>query len=242
MRKLKKDGVLRRDKIILEASSGNTGIGLALVGRLKRYKVKIVMPEDASEERKRIIESYGAELVLTPAEDGVDGAQDRANEMALDEKYFMPNQYVNEANVIAHYGGTGKEILGQVPDVTHFVAGMGTGGTLMGVGKRLKEFNSGIKVIGAEPHKDSKIPGLKNMEVSYVPEIFDRGQIDETLIVAGEDAIEMSDLLFRKEGLFVGPSSGAAMSAAMKMSEKIAKGNIVVLFPDGGERYLAKKV
>ncbi|MFH1787079.1 MAG: cysteine synthase family protein [archaeon] len=241
--KAERDGTLTMDKTIIEPTSGNTGIGLAIVGAAKGYRVQLVMPENMSIERRLILQAHGAEIILTPESEGMNGAEDLAKELARDtDRYFMPNQFANSANVNAHYEGTGKELLRQVPDVTHFVAGMGTGGTLMGAGRRLKEYNSKIKVIGVEPHKETPIQGLKNMEISYVPEIFDRSKLDETIVVRREHAFGMARALAREEGLLVGMSSGAAMHAAVEVAKRVETGSIVVLFPDGGEKYLTTEL
>lgn len=235
-----KDGSLRKGMIILEATSGNTGIGLAMVAAAKRYKIMIVMPENASEERKRIMLAYGAELVLTPKEQGTDGAISRAKEIAKTGEYFLTDQFSNGYNVLAHYETTGPEIWRQTEGkVTYFVAGMGTGGTLMGTGKYLKEKNPDIRIIGVEPHSETPIAGLKNMEVNHKPAIMDMDKLDEKIVVRLEDATGMAKRLANEEGLFVGLSSGAAMFAALEKAKEIRKGVIVVLFPDGGERYLS---
>lgn len=233
---------LTRDKIILEATSGNTGIGLAMVATAKRYRVKLTMPACVSIERRRILEAFGAELILSPSDQGTDGAIRLAHKILSEdpEKYFMPNQFDNDANVRAHYETTGKEIIEQTGGrITHFVAGMGTTGTLMGVGKRLKEFNSEIKIIGVEPVLHHRIQGLKNMTESIIPKIFDPNRLDEKCFVNDEEAFDTTRMLATKEGIFVGMSSGAAMHVALRKSSELREGIIVVILPDRGDRYLS---
>ena len=237
-----KDGRLTRDKIILEATSGNTGIGLAMVATAKKYRVKLTMPACVSIERRRILEAFGAELILSPSEEGTDGAIRSAQRILSEEpeKYFMPNQFDNEANVLAHYETTGKEVIEQTGGtITHFVAGMGTTGTLMGTGKRLKEFKNDIKIIGVEPALNHRIQGLKNMSESIVPKIFDPFKLDERFLVNDEEAFDTTRMLAVKEGIFVGMSSGAAMHIALRKSSELKEGVIVVIFPDRGDRYLS---
>jgi len=233
---------LTRDKIILEATSGNTGIGLAMVATAKRYRVKLTMPACVSIERRRILEAFGAELILSPPDQGTDGAIRLAHKILSEdpEKYFMPNQFDNDANVQAHYETTGKEIIEQTGGrITHFVAGMGTTGTLMGVSKRLKEFNSDIKIIGVEPVLHHRIQGLKNMTESIIPKIFDPNRLDEKCFVNDEEAFDTTRMLATKEGIFVGMSSGAAMHVALRKSSELREGIIVVILPDRGDRYLS---
>ncbi len=237
-----KDGRLTRDKIILEATSGNTGIGLAMVASAKRHRVKLTMPACVSIERRKILEAFGAELILSPAEESTDGAIRLAHRIMEEEpdKYFMPNQFDNLANSLAHYETTAVEIIEQTKGaITHFVAGMGTTGTLMGAGKRLKEYNSNIQVIGVEPVKNHRIQGLKNMTESIVPGIFNPANLDERYLVNDEEAFDTTRMLAIKEGIFAGMSSGAAMYIAQKISSKLKEGVIVVIFPDRGDRYLS---
>lgn len=237
-----KEGKLTRDKIVLEATSGNTGIGLAMVAAAKKYRVKLTMPACVSMERRKILEAFGAELLLSPSEEGTDGAIRLAHRIFSEDSgmYFMPNQFDNQANVLAHYETTGKEIIEQTGGkITHFVAGMGTTGTLMGVGKRLKEFNKDIKIIGVEPVLNHRIQGLKNMSESIVPKIFNPSILDERHIVNDEEAFDTTRMLAVKEGIFVGMSSGAAMHIALRKSSEIREGVIVVILPDRGDRYLS---
>jgi cysteine synthase B len=237
-----KDGRLTRDKIILEATSGNTGIGLAMVASAKKYRVKLTMPACVSIERRRILEAFGAELILSPPDQATDGAIRLAHKIFSEDpdKYFMPNQFDNEANVLAHYETTGKEIIEQTGGgITHFIAGMGTTGTLMGVSKRLKEFNKDIKIIGVEPVIHHRIQGLKNMEESIRPKIFDPARLDDKYFVNDEEAFDTTRMLAVKEGIFVGMSSGAAMHIALRKSSELREGVIVVILPDRGDRYLS---
>ncbi|MBN2042286.1 MAG: cysteine synthase family protein [Candidatus Aenigmarchaeota archaeon] len=232
-------GDLSNGKTILEATSGNTGIGLAMIGAANGHKVVLVMPESMSIERRKILKALGAEIILTPAERGMDGAIEKAREMSKDDRYFLTDQFSNPYNVLAHYETTGPEIWDQSGGVDVFVAGMGTCGTIMGAGGFLKEKNPGVRIIGVEPHRDTPIQGLKNMEVNMVPEILDANEIDERFYVKLEDAIEVTRLLAKKEGIFAGMSSGAAMHAALETAKKMEKGAIAVILPDGGMKYLS---
>lgn len=240
--KAEEQGMLTRDKIILEATSGNTGIGLAMVAAAKGYRLKLTMPACVSLERRSILEALGAEIVLTRAEEGTDGAIREAHRILEDapEIYFMPNQFANGYNVSAHYETTGPEIYNQTRgDIAAFVAGIGTTGTIMGVGKRLKEYDSSIKIIGVEPIKGHKIQGLKNMKEAIVPKIFDPSKLDDKIVVQDDLAYETARDLALKEGIFVGMSSGAAMAGAIQMAKNLNSGTVVTLFPDRGDRYLS---
>jgi len=235
-------GLIRPGDTILEATSGNTGIGLAMVGAAKGYRVKLVMPECVSLERRKVLEALGAELVLSPGKEGTDGAIKMAHSILKESpgKYFMPDQFNNSSNVRAHYETTGREIIDQTGGrIDVFVAGMGTTGTLMGAGKRLKEFNGNIRIIGIEPLLGHRVQGLKNMKESIVPGIYDPSSLDEKINVADEEAFDTTRMLALKEGLFVGMSSGAAVAGALKVAERIGKGTIVVILPDRGDRYLS---
>ena len=237
-----KSGKLTKEKTIIEATSGNTGIALAMIAALKGYKIKLFMPECVSLERRKILESYGAELVLTPAAENTDGAIIRAKKLLNDypDLYFMPDQFSNPANPLSHYQTTGPEILKQINGEIDFLAvGLGSTGSLMGTSKFLKENIPNIQIVAIEPVKKHKIQGLKNMEESIVPSIFDPSIIDIHLYVNDEESFEYSRLLSVKEGLFVGMSSGAALSGSIKLAEKVKKGNIVTIFPDRGDRYLS---
>ncbi len=235
-------GKLVRGEIILEATSGNTGIALAMIGAAKGYKVKLIMPDCVSVERRHILEAFGAEVVLTPGCAGTDGAIRKAYELLEMEpnKYFMPNQYENEHNVLAHYETTGPEIFTQTHGkIDVFVAGMGTTGTLMGVGRYLKEQKPDIKIVGVEPVKGHTIQGLKNMEEALVPKIYHPEVADEKITIEDEEAFNTTRLLAKWEGVFVGMSSGAAVAGALQMAKKIKSGIIVVILPDRGDRYLS---
>ena len=242
IKKAEESGELVRGKIIIEPTSGNTGITLAMIGAAKGYKVRLYMPECVSVERRRVIEAFGAETVLTPAEEGTDGAIRKAHQVIVKEpdKYYMPNQFENENNVLAHYETTGPEIFSQTNgEIDIFVAGMGTGGTLMGVGKYLKEKKPQVKIIGVEPTVGNKIQGLKNMQESIVPKIYHSEKLDEKITVEDDPAYEMARLLATKEGIFVGMSSGAAVVGALRIAKKMHSGIIVVILPDRGDRYLS---
>ena len=242
IKKAEESGELIREKTILEPTSGNTGIALAMIGAAKGYKVKLCMPECVSLERRSIIEAFGAEVVLTPAKETTDGAIRKAHQLITEEpnKYYMPNQFENENNVLAHYETTGPEIFLQTKgEIDVFVAGMGTGGTLMGTGKYLKEKKPQIKVVGVEPTVGNKMQGLKNMQESIVPKIYHSEKLDEKITVEDDPAYEVTRLLATKEGIFVGMSSGAAIVGALRMAKKMDSGIIVVILPDRGERYLS---
>ncbi|MGE5237284.1 MAG: PLP-dependent cysteine synthase family protein [Chloroflexota bacterium] len=237
-----REGRLTRDKIILEATSGNTGIGLAMVASAKKYRVKLTMPACVSIERRRILEAFGAELILSPPQESTDGAIRLAHRILTEEPdtYFMPNQFDNEMNIRAHYETTGREVIEQTEGkVTHFIAGIGTTGTIMGVGQRLKEHNDDIRVVAVEPVVGHRIQGLKNMSESIVPKIFDPSILDERHQVNDEEAFDTTRMLAIKEGIFVGMSSGAAMHVALRMSSELTEGVIVVILPDRGDRYLS---
>jgi cysteine synthase B len=239
------EGALVKGKTIIEPTSGNTGIGLAMIGQMKGYDVEIVISKGVSIERVKMIKAFGAKVTLTDEKLGTDGAILKAKELvkAHPEKYFMPDQFSNSYNKIAHYKTTGEEIWKQTNGkITHFVSALGTSGTIMGVGLALKENNPNIKIICAHPVKGHYIQGLKNMEEAIVPAIYDPSKIDETIMVETEDAYEMARQIIRKEGIFVGMSSGAAMYAALEVSKKIDSGNIVVIFPDSGDKYLSTKL
>jgi cysteinyl-tRNA synthetase len=240
-----KRGKLNSGKVILEATSGNTGIGLAMIAAAKGYKLCLTMPESASEERKKILRAMGAELYFTPAAQGTDGAIELAYKMLREnpDKYFGTDQFNNEDNVAAHYYGTAQEIWQQTDGkVTMVVSSLGTSGTAMGISKRLKEINPQIKIIGVEPYLQHRIQGLKNMRESYRPGIFNKKYLDEKVNIFDEDAFEMSRRLAREEGILAGMSSGAAMFVAVQKARQMEKGLIVVIFPDSGERYLSTEL
>ena len=238
-------GKLTKDKIILEPTSGNTGIGLAMIGRVKGYKVEIVMSSAVSVERQKMIKAFGGKVRLTSPELGTDGAIKKVQELIkkYPNKYFNPNQFSNEFNKIAHYQTTAEEIWKQTKGkVTHFVSSLGTSGTLMGIGKFLKEKNPEIKIIEAHPVKGHYIQGLKNMEEAIVPEIYDPSKIDESIMVETEIAYAKTREIVAREGIFVGMSSGAALFAAQEIAKKLTTGLIVVIFPDRGEKYLSTEL
>ena len=242
IRKAEEAGQLTLGKIILEPTSGNTGIALAMIGAAKGYQVKLCMPECVSTERQHILEALSAEVVLTPARKGTDGAIRKAHQLldAEPEKYYMPNQFENENNALAHYETTGPEILSQTNgEIDVFVAGMGTTGTLMGVNRFLKEKKPEVKVVGVEPPEGHAIQGLKNMKESIVPEIYNPQMLDERITIGDGEAFETTRLLAAKEGIFVGMSSGAAVAGALHIAEKMTSGTIVVILPDRGDRYLS---
>ena len=235
-------GELTPGKTVIEATSGNTGIGLAMVCAVKGYPCLLAMPESASEERKLILKALGAKLLLTPAHLGTDGAIEEAYRLAREfpEKYYLPDQFNNPSNPQAHYDGTALEIWEQTEGrVTHVVATMGTTGTLMGLYRRLKELNPAIQVIGVEPHLKHKIQGLKNMKESYQPGIYDKTKADAIVNVEDEAAFTMARRLAREEGLLLGMSSGAAVAIAIELAQKLDHGFIVAITPDSGERYLS---
>ena len=235
-----KEGFLTKDKIVIEPTSGNTGIALAMVCAVKGYRLELVMPETMSMERRKILTAYGAKIVLSEGSRGMDGAIDLAKEIAQDARYYMPYQFKNKYNVFSHYETTGEEIWRATKgEVRVFVGGLGTTGTLMGVSKRLKENNPDIKIVGVEPYPNSKIQGLKNLTSQYVPEIYDPSRLDEKINVTDEDAFEMARALTVREGIFCGISSGAAMWGALQKAVELDHGVIVTLFPDGGEKYVS---
>ncbi len=240
-----KQGILPDNKIIIEPSSGNTGIGLALVCAVKGYSLEIVMPETMSVERRKIMTTYGVKITLTPGDKGMNGAEDYVKKKVQEnpDAYFYPNQFANENNPLAHYRYTAEEIIEDTDgEIDVFVAGLGTSGTLMGVSKRLKEHNPNIKIIGVEPVPNSGIQGLKNLETSYTPKIFDISRLDEKIFVTIEEAAHASRMLTLREGIFCGISSGAAMHVAIETAKKMDSGTLVVILPDGGEKYISHPI
>ncbi|HUT72598.1 MAG TPA: cysteine--tRNA ligase [Desulfatiglandales bacterium] len=237
-----RSGHLTKDKIIVEATSGNTGIGLTLVAAIKGYRVLLTMSDSVSEERKRILKALGAELRLTPSRLGTDGAIEEVYNLAREEpgKYWLADQFNNESNWKAHYYGTAVEIWKQTQGkVTIVVTAMGTTGTAMGVSRKLKELNPNIQVVGVEPYLGHSIQGMKNMKESYQPEIFDKTLLDRIVHIEDAEAFQMARRLAKEEGIFAGMSSGAAMAAALKVAQETNEGFLVVILPDGGERYLS---
>lgn len=236
-------GALTKDKTILDSTSGNTGIALAMVGAILGYKVELCIPANVSIERKKIISAYGAKMVFSSPMDGSDGALELCRKMLREnpDDYFKPDQYFNEHNSLAHYETTGPEIWSQTEErITHFVAGMGTGGTLMGTGKFLKEKNPAVQIVGVEPDDAFHgLEGLKHMESSIVPGIYREERLDRKVNVSTENAYETVYMLGRLEGVLVGQSSGAAMWAAMQVAREMDEGVVVTLFPDFGDKYLS---
>ena len=239
------EGALTKGKTIIEPTSGNTGVALAMIGTMKGYEVEIVMSDAVSVERRQMIGAFGGKVTLTEGKLGTDGAIMKARELVREypEKYFMPDQFSNEYNKLAHYRMTGEEIWKQTNGkIDYFVSSIGTSGTIMGVGKALKEHNPRIKMVCAHPVKGHYIQGLKNMEEAIVPSIYEPSQIDITIMVETEVAYEMTRQIVRNEGIFVGMSSGAAMYATVEIAKKIESGTIVVIFPDRGEKYLSTEL
>jgi len=237
-----RSGELRPGATILEPTSGNTGIGLAMIGRVKGYKVVCVMPEAVSEERTQLLRAFGAEIIYTPGELGSNGAIARAQEIVAENpgKYYFPYQYGNEANPRAHYETTGPEILRDLPQTTVFVAGLGTGGTLTGTGRYLKEQNPHIKVIAAAPHPGDLVQGLRALEEGFIPPILDESVLDGRIVVDSRSSFAMSKELTHREGLFVGVSCGSVVRAALKAAERLeGEQHIVCLLADGGWKYLS---
>lgn len=240
--KAEADGLLTPGKTIIEPTSGNTGIGLAIAGIVKGYPVEIVMSSAVSIERRKIIRSYGGKVILTPADQGTDGAIRKARELvaANPDKYYMPDQFANACNYLAHYENTAIEIWQQTEGkIDYLVCAVGTSGTLMGLSRFLKAMKPDIKVICAHPTRGHYIQGLKNMEEAIVPKIYDPSRIDVQEFVESEEAIHMARRIIAEEGIFAGMSSGAAMLAALCTAERIDSGNIVVVFPDRAEKYLS---
>ncbi len=243
VQKAEQDKRLTHGKVILEPTSGNTGIGLAMVGASKGYRVKLTLPECVSVERRQTLMAFGAELVLTPASERTDGAIVAARRIKSEDpdRYFMPDQFTNSDNWLSHYESTGPEILKQTGgEIRAFVAGMGTTGTLMGVSRRLKEHNPEIQVIGAEPVEGHAIQGLKNMNEAIVPTIYEKTRLDSLVVVDDRPAYAMAERLALEEGIFVGMSSGAAVYAALQVAADLPSSETVVtLLPDRGDRYLS---
>lgn len=242
VKKAEESGLLSPGKTILEPTSGNTGIALAMIGAARGYRVKLVMPACVSMERRSVLEAYGAEVVLSKACQTTDGAIRLAHQILADDpdRYYMPNQYANPNNPLAHYETTGPEIFRQTAgEIDVFVAGMGTSGTLMGTGRFLREAKPGVRIVGIEPRLGHKVQGLKNMREAIVPDIYREEELNEKLTVEDEDAFETARRLALEEGIFVGMSSGAAMAGTLKVAKGMTSGVIVTLLPDRGDRYLS---
>jgi len=242
IQKAEEAGQLGNGKIILEPTSGNTGIAIAMIGAAKGYRVKLTLPECVSTERRHVLEAFGAEVVLTPAREGTDGAIRKAHEIVEKEpdQYFMPNQFTNENNELAHYETTAPEIFQQTAGaIDVFVTGMGTTGTLMGASRYFKEQSPDIKVIGVEPTEGHAIQGLKNMKEAIVPQIYDRSRLDEIIVMEDGCAFETARRLAVEEGIFAGISSGAAVAGALQVAGQMKSGTVVTIIPDRGDRYLS---
>jgi cysteine synthase len=235
-----KSGVLSPGATLLEPSSGNTGIALAVVARVRGYRLVVVLPENTSLERRQLLELYGAKIVLSPADQGSNGAIERAKRLAAEHPdWVMLYQYGNPANVLAHYETTGPEIWRDLPEVTHFVAGLGTSGTLMGVGRYLKEQNPAIKVVAAEPEYGDLVYGLRNLDEGFVPPIFDPTLLDGRIKAGAAASLGRTRQLAAVEGLFAGVSGGAALHVALRLAERLDRAEIVLLVADGGWKYLS---
>ena len=235
-------GELTPDKIILEPTSGNTGIALAMIAAARGYRIKLVMPACVSVERRSVLEAYGAEIVLSPGCETTDGAIRLAHKIYANEPgvYYMPNQYANPNNALAHYETTAPEIMRQTGgEITHFVAGIGTSGTVMGVARYFREVKPGVRIVAVEPVLGHKIQGLKNMREAIVPPIYDPHSFHQKLVVEDDDAFETARLLAAKQGIFCGMSGGAAVAGAIRLAEELESGLIVVIIPDRGDRYLS---
>jgi cysteine synthase B len=242
IKKAEESGELTKDKIILEPTSGNTGIALAMIGAAKGYQVRLVMPGCVSVERQHILKAFGAEVILTPAKEGTDGAIRKAHQLLQESPdiYYMPNQFENKNNILSHYETTGPEIYAQTRgEVDVLVAGLGTTGTIMGAGKYLKDQKPSIKIVAVEPTIGHTIQGLKNMKEAIVPKIYHPEELDEKIVVEDGEAFDTTRNLVMREGLFVGMSSGAAAAGALRVAKDMNSGTIVVILPDRGDRYLS---
>ena len=232
-------GELTADKTILEPTSGNTGIALAMVARRKGYDLTVVIPDNASPERINLLRLFGAQIVFSDGDKGTNGSIEVAQALAKDPKYYMPFQYGNPANPLAHYEGTAPEIIRDLPEITHFVAGMGTDGTLTGNGRRLHEYNSEIKVIAAEPELGDMVYGLRSLDAGFIPPIFDPTAVDRKFLVNSADSVRATREVTGREGIFCGISSGAVVHVARRDASEIDHGDIVCLLADGGWKYLS---
>jgi [CysO sulfur-carrier protein]-thiocarboxylate-dependent cysteine synthase len=240
---LERGGRLSPDSIILEPSSGNTGISLAMICRVKGYRLAIVMPDNVTRERRQLLEIYGAEVIESPGELGSNGAVQLARQLvAGDSRYVMPDQYANPLNPLAHYETTGPEIIADCPELDVFVAGLGTGGSLMGAGRRLREHNPSVRIVAAEPIPGERVQGLRSLDEGFVPEIFDATAIDGRQLVSTAESIEALRKLTREEGIFAGVSSGGVLAVAAREAERMESGTIVALLADGGWKYLSEEV
>jgi cysteine synthase B len=233
-------GALTPDRVVLEPTSGNTGISLAMICRIKGYRLKVVMPESVSEERAQLLQAFGAEIVYSEGIKGTNGSIVVAQQLAAEEpNYFMPYQYGNEANPRAHYETTGPEILRDLPDTDVFVAGLGTGGTLTGVGHYLKEHKPGVKVVACVPHPGDLVQGLRSLEEGFIPPVLDESVLDGKIVVDSRNSFAATKELTQTEGIFAGVSAGAVLRTAQRVAERLERGNVVLLFADGGWKYLS---
>src|SRR2546423_3312081 len=236
-------GLIRPGQTILEPTSGNTGISLAMICSRKGYPLKVVMPDNVTQERTQLLRMFGAEIVYSPGEQGSNGAVALALEMAEgDASYYMPYQYGNQANPLAHYHGTAVEILEELDEVTAFVAGLGTGGTLMGCGRRLKEEDPDTLIVAAEPLQGESVQGLRSLDDGYIPPILDVSMLDRKIFVSNRDAVVWTKRLLADEGMFVGVSAGAIASIAVRVAQGLDEGNVVFVVPDDGWKYLSSGV
>lgn len=236
---LRRGDIKEGDKLV-EATSGNTGIALAFIAQLLGVHMTLIMPENSTEERIKTMKAYGAELILTYSDDGIEGSRDLAEKMNREEGYFMLNQFANDDNWKAHYKTTGPEIWRDTNGrITHFVSAMGTTGTIMGVSTYLKEINPKVTIVGAQPKDGAKIPGIRKWPEEYLPKIFNREKVDQVIEVSEDDARHMANRLAKEEGVFSGMSSGGSVTAAMKVAESIDEGVIVAIICDIGDRYLS---
>ena len=232
-------GELTSNKTILEPTSGNTGIALAMVAARKGYRLTVVIPDNASQERIGLLRLFGAEIVFSDGDKGTNGSIEVARALAQDEKYYMPFQYGNPANPLAHQEGTAQEIISDLPEISHFVAGMGTGGTLTGAGRGLHAHNPNVKVVAAEPELGDLVYGLRSLDAGFVPPIFDPSEIDRKFLVDSSSSLRTNRELTSSEGIFAGISSGAVVYVAQRIANEIDEGDIVCLLPDGGWKYLS---
>ena len=247
IKRAEEDGILREGSVIVEPTSGNSGIALAMIGRIKGYKVKIVMPETMSKERRDLIKAYGADLILTDGSKGMKGAIDKATELVEKFGYFMPQQFENIANPEKHYETTAEEIYEDIKDLDVFVAGVGTGGTITGIGKKLKEKSDNISIVAVEPSNSPVLSGgnpgahkIQGIGAGFIPDIYLKEYVDEIIQVTNEDALNTAAEFARKEGILVGISSGAAIYAAIQIAKKLGKGKkVLAIAPDGGEKYIS---
>ena len=235
-----REGALKPGQMILEPTSGNTGISLALIGQLRGYPVTVVMPDAVSVERTDLLRAYGAEIIFSPGELGSNGSVAMAREVAAEHPdWFMPFQYENEDNPRAHYETTAEEIIADLPDVDVFVAGLGTGGTLTGVGRRLKEHNPAVRIVAAAPHPGDLVQGLRSLEEGYIPPVFDETVLDGRIVVDSASSFRATKELTQQTGIFAGISSGAVIRAAQHVAQRMDEGKIVCLLADGGWKYLS---